>query len=187
MKQRIILAFGLAVAASALVGTSALLAGCGNQGGKSAGIPIEPKWKGLPYHIAFDDKAKPGPDFAIPPIKYTANPDAIENRGLLVLRFDIPGAKTDDQPMHRMIGAPVDIRGTEGTLPADYMDRASKGLAEYLGAYCANGKVHLSVALARSSLNPQGTDADIDGKRLSDWLPTDLVFKNKKPDAKCKK
>lgn len=176
MKKGIILAFGGLL----------LLAGCGNQG-KNAGIPIEPKWKGAPYHIEFDTKAaKPAAAgvISIPNVKYTANPDALETRAVLVVRFNIPGPKNEQQPMHRMIGAPVDIHGAEGALPADYMQRASKGLEEYLAAYCADGKVNLSVALARSSINPQAGDGEIDEKLLSDWLTTSLVVK-KKPHSKC--
>jgi hypothetical protein len=40
------------------------------------------------------------------------------------------------------------------------------------------------VALARSSLSPQATVAQADDKRLSDWLPLELVYKN--PHSKCK-
>jgi hypothetical protein len=168
------------------IGGLLLLAGCGNQGDKGAGIPVQPKWKGAPYRLAFETKAgKPNPaGITIPAVKFTANPDALETRALLVMRFAASGAADKEQVKHRMIGAPVDIRGEEGTLPADYMDRASKGLSEYLGAYCIQGKVNLSVALARSSLNPQAGDAEVDAKRLSDWLPIEVVFKN--PHSKCK-
>jgi hypothetical protein len=168
------------------IGGLLLLAGCGNQGDKGAGIPVQPKWKGAPYRLAFETKAgKPNPaGITIPAVKFTANPDALETRAVLVMRFAASGAADKQQVEHRMIGTPVDIHGEEGTLSADYMDRASKGLAEYLGSYCIQGKVNLSVALAMSSLNPQAGDAQVDAKRLSDWLPTELVFKN--PHSKCK-
>jgi hypothetical protein len=85
--------------------------------------------------------------------------------------------------MNQMIMAPVDIPGTEGALPADYMDAADKDLSKFLGAYCIKGKVKISLALARSSLSQQAGDAEIDSKRLSDWLPVEVVFKNTHP--KC--
>jgi len=160
-----------------------LLAGCGSAADK--GVPVEPKWKGEPYHIAFDTPpAKPNPaGITIPGIKYSANPDALETRALLVMRFGAVGG--GDESQHRMVGAPVDIKGAEGALAADYMDRVNKGLAEYLGAYCVKGKVNVSVALARSSLNPQAEDAEMDAKRLSDWLPIELEFKNPHKSPKC--
>jgi hypothetical protein len=37
------------------------------------------------------------------------------------------------------------------------------------------------VVLARSSLSSQAGDAEINAKRLSDWLPIELVFKNPHP------
>ncbi len=177
MRRRIILA---------AIGGLLFVSGCGNQGDKTA-TAVQPKWKGAPYRLAFDTKAtKPNPaGITIPAIKFTANPEALETRALVVMRFAAAGAVEQGQAEHRMIGAPVDIHGEEGTLSADYMDRASKGLADYLGAYCIQGKVNLSVALARSSLNPQGGDAEVDAKRLSDWVPTELTFKN--PRSKCKK
>jgi hypothetical protein len=61
------------------------------------------------------------------------------------------------------------------------MDAANKGLSRLLGAYCIKGKIKISVALARSSLTSQAGDAEVDGKRLSDWLPIELVFKNPHP------
>jgi hypothetical protein len=177
VRKRIILAFaGLA-----------LLAGCGNQGDKAPGIPTEPKWKGAPYRLALDTKpAKPNPAvITIPPVKYTANPEALETRVLLAMRFTAPAAAGQEPVEHRMIGSPVDIKGEDGTLPADYMTRASKGLSEYLDSYCLQGKVNLSLALARSSLNPQASDAEVDAKRLSDWMPTEVLYKNPH-QPKCK-
>lgn len=161
------------------------LAGCGNQGDKGPGIPVGPKWKGLPYRISFDTKDnKPNPaGVTIPPIKYTANPDALETRASLVVHFDASGASNKGPVANQMIMAPVDIHGEEGTLSADYMDRTNKGLSTFLGAYCIKGKVKISVALARSSLSPNAADSEVDEKRLSDWLPIEVVFKN--PHPKC--
>jgi hypothetical protein len=161
----------------------ALLAGCGNQGDKASNVPVKPKWQGAPYHIAFDTKAaKPNPaGVTIPAIKYTANPDAVEKRASLVVRFDTSGATKQGPMMDQMIMAPVDIPGTEGALPADYMDAADKGLSRFFGAYCMKGKIKISVAIARSSLSSQAGDAELDSKRLSDWLPIEVVFRNPHP------
>lgn len=163
----------------------ALLTGCGNQGDKASNVPVTPKWKGAPYRLAFDTQAaKPNPaGVTIPAIKYTANPDALEKRASLVVRFDA-SADTKNAPlMNRMIMAPVDIVGAEGALPADYMDVANKDLSRFLGAYCIKGKVKISVALASSSLSSQAGDAEVDAKRLSDWTPVEVEFKN--PHPKC--
>ncbi len=163
------------------MGGLVLLAGCGNQGDKGAGIPAAPKWKGAPYRIEFDTKAgKPNPaGVTIPGIKFTANPEALETRAILVVRFDASGAAEQGTAgMNQMISSPVDIHGEEGTLPGDYMDRASQSLSTFLGAYHAKGKVKIAVALARSSLNPHAGDAEVDAKLLSDWLPTEVVVKN---------
>ncbi len=167
------------------IGGLVLLAGCGNQGDKASNVPTTPKWKGAPYHIAFDTQAaKPNPTgITIPAIKYTANPDALENRASLVVRFDSSGVAKDRPVMDQMILPPVDIHGAEGTLPASYMDVANKGLTTLVGAYCIKGKVKISVALARSSLTSQAGDAEVDAKRLSDWLPIEVAFKN--PHPKC--
>ncbi len=163
----------------------ALLAGCGNQQDKAAKVPAKPKWPGAAYHIAFDKPpAKPNPaGVTIPAVKYTANPEELERRATLVVRFDSSGGKKDAPVMNQMIMGPVDIHGAEGTLPTDYMDAANKGLASFLGAYCIKGKIKISVALARSSLSSQAKDTEIDSKRLSDWLPIEVVFKN--PHPKC--
>jgi hypothetical protein len=39
------------------------------------------------------------------------------------------------------------------------------------------------VLIAKSSLTNNPTDAELDEKRLSDWLPIELAFKN--PHPKC--
>jgi hypothetical protein len=177
VRKSIILAIGLSVAGLTL------LAGCSNSDEKASGIPVKPKWPGAAYHIAFDTQApKPNPSgVAIPAVKFTANPEALERRATLVVRFDSTGAKSNQAIMDQMMVGPFDISGAEGAVPADYMDTADKSLARLLGAYCMKGKVKVSVALARSSLSPQAEDAEVNAKRLSDWLPIEIVFKNPHP------
>jgi hypothetical protein len=167
------------------IGVLAFMAGCGSQQDKASNVPVTPKWKGAPYRIAFDTQAaKPNPaGVTIPAIKFTANPDALERRASLVVKFDTSGATKQGPMANQMIMAPVDISGAEGALPADYMDEADKGLSRFLGAYCIKGKIKISVALARSSLSSQATDDEVETKRLSDWLPIEVVFKN--PHPKC--
>jgi len=166
-----------------VMGGLVLLAGCGSQGDKAANVPAVPKWKGAAYHISFDTTAqKPNPaGVTIPGIKFEANPDAVEKRATLVVRFDATGAKSSGPIGNQMILGPVDISGTEGALPADYMNLADKELARYMGPYCMKGKIKLTVALARSSLGNTADDAEVDAKRLSDWLPVEVVFKNPHP------
>ena len=184
MKKVIMLTIG-----ALSIGVMPLLSGCGSSADKEV---IQPKWKGEPYRISFDTKTdpkakppKPNPAvITIPPVTFTANPEALENRAVLVVKFDAPGTGNQGEITNRIVGTPVDIKGTDGTLPADYMDRASKGLTDYLSAYCLQGKVSISVALARSSLNPHPDDSELENKRLSDWLPTEATYKN--PHSKCK-
>ncbi|MGH9604350.1 MAG: hypothetical protein ACRD3N_01500 [Terracidiphilus sp.] len=165
------------------VGGLALLAGCGHQGNSADTIHIQPKWQGTPYHIAFETQAtKPNPaGIAIPAIKYTANPDALETRACLVVKFDDSAAQAHGTIMNQLIMGPVDIHGAEGALPADYMDATDKGLAGLLAAYRVKGKVKVSVLLARSSLDVDAGKSEIDENALSDWLTTELVFKNPHP------
>ena len=174
MRKGMILAIGLV-----------LLAGCGNQGNKSS-VPVEPKWKGAPYRLTLDTKAAT-PNQAsvnIPPVSYTANPDELVTRAILVIRFAGPATAADADPAtHLIVGTPLDVRGDHGTLPADYLDKASKSLTDYLAARCIQGNVKISVVLARSSVKPQADDADVEAKRLSDWVPFEAVFK--KPHSKC--
>lgn len=166
------------------IGALALLAGCESQP-KASNIPAQPKWQGAPYHLSFDAQpTKPNPSgVTIPGVKYTANPDALERRASLVVRFDAAGAAKNGPIANQMIMGAVDIPGTDGALSADYMNAASQGLSRFLAAYCIKGKIKISVALASSSLQSSAGDAEVDAKRLSDWLPTEVVFKN--PHPKC--
>ena len=163
-----------------------LVAGCNSKPDNSAGIPTEPKWKGPAYRLAFDAKMpKPNPvGITLPGVTFTANPDALERRATLVVRFDASGIKTDKLIVNQIILAPFDISGADGKLSDATLDIADQGLARLTGAYCMKGKVKVSVALARSSLNPGAEDAEIDDKRLSDWLPTELAIA--KPHTGCK-
>ncbi len=167
----------------------ALLAGCDTGKQAAPKAPPKPKWE---YQIEFATQAgKPNPTgVSIPAVKYTAtDPNQLEGRGTLVVRFDasqLTKKKSDDSDgpaMNKMIMGPVDIRSTSGTLPADYMEAASKGLSQFLGAYCVKGKIKISVALARSSLTSTASDAEVDNKRLSDWQTTEVEFKG--PHPKC--
>lgn len=163
-----------------------LLVGCGSEGNKATGVPATPKWKGAPYRIAFTAQAaKPNPaGVTIPAIKFTADPESVEKRALLVMHFETPGTAGNEPVVNQIVMAPFDISGTEGALPADYMDLADKDLASLLGAYCIKGKMKISVALVRSSLtSSHPSDAELDAKRMSDWLPIEVVFKN--PHPRC--
>jgi len=166
-------------------GTLFFLAGCGNQNQQPTGIHIPPKWQGAPYHIAFGPApAKPNPaGLTIPPITYQANPDMVETRADLVIQFDTSSVKRDYQVPNLMTMAPTDISGTQGTLSAGYLDTASQELAKMLGTYCMKGKVKISVALVKSSIQLTATEDEVNSHRLSDWLPIELVFKN--PHPKC--
>ena len=163
------------------IGGLALLAGCGKQQNSADTIHLKPQWQGAPYHIAFAAQAtKPNAvGITIPAIKWTANPDALERRASLVVRFDASGA-TKNGPangpvMDQMVMGPVDISGAEGALPADYMDAASKALSKLLAAYGIKGNVKVQVLLARSSISEQPDDSEIATTRLSDWLPGEFA------------
>lgn len=161
-----------------------LLAGC-NSGNQAPTTPAAPKWKGPPYRVAFDTKpVKPNPTgITLPGIKFTANPDDLQTRADLVIQVDTSGVKQATSQPDMMIMAPTDISGSEGALSADYVELTGKQLSQMLAGYCMKGKVKLSVALARSTLNMTSTDDQISAKRLSDWVPIELDFKN--PHPKC--
>jgi hypothetical protein len=171
------------------IGALALLAGCGPQD-KNSGIAIKPKFTGPPYHLSLAaTPAKPNNSgLTIPPIKYSADPnapsDALTTRAILVVRIDTSSLKSKGtMTMDQIIMGAVDIPGTDGALPPDYMDAADQGLGTLLEEYCVKGNVKISVALAQSSLSSTAGDAQIDDKRITDWLPIGLVFKN--PHSGC--
>jgi hypothetical protein len=163
----------------------AFLAGCQSPSTQNSGIPVQPKWTGAPYRLAFG--APPAKanrtGLTLPPIKFTANPQALERRADLVIKFDTSSVKTSGPVVDEVIMSPTDISGAEGTLPADYVDQARKSLETMLATYCINGKVKLSVALASSTLMLPATDDQVSNHLLSDWLPIEVVFKG--PHRKC--
>jgi hypothetical protein len=167
-----------------LFGALVFVAGCQNQSTQS-NVPATPKWKGAPYRLALGTApAKPDPSgVTLPSIKFTANPDDLQTRADLVVQVDTTGVKQAANAPDIMIMAPTDISGSDGALSADYIGVTDKQLASMLAGYCMKGKVKVSVALVRSSLSLTATDDQINDKRLSDWLPTELVFKN--PHPKC--
>ncbi|MGA3047217.1 MAG: hypothetical protein ABSD67_11375 [Terracidiphilus sp.] len=163
----------------------AFLTGCQSSGDKAAGIPVGPKWKGLPYRLAFDSKEPaPSPEgITLPAIKFTANPNALEKRVTIIVRYDSSAVKSDKLIINQFVMAPVDISGEEGTLPADYMEQADKGLAQLAGTYCMKGKIKATIVMVRSSISPQPGDAEINDKRLSDPVTTEVDIK--KPKKGC--
>jgi hypothetical protein len=168
------------------IASLSLLAGCSSSANKATNAPAEPKWKGPPYRLVLDTQAvKPNPaGVTLSGIKYTANPEALEKRITLVVHFDAAAsAKPDAGPIaNQMVMYPVDITATpEGALPADYLAAADKELGKYLGAYCVKGKIKVTVAIAQSSLTNQAAQAEMNAKRLSDWLPIEVEFKNPHP------
>jgi hypothetical protein len=166
----------------ALFAALVLLAGCNNQSPK---IVIPPKWQGAAYHLSFGAApAKPNPaGLTIPAIKYVADPEQLETRADLVIKIDTSTLKIKGTMMDEMAMGAVDISGAEGQLPDGYVDKASTDLSKMLQAYCVKGKVNISVALTRSSIPMNPTDDQINAKRLSDWTPIALDFKN--PHPKC--
>lgn len=165
------------------VAAFALLAGCNDMGNEPVKQAAAPKWK-PPYQLAFATQArKPGAaGVTLPAIGYSLNSKEWERRAALVVRFDASGAKKP-QPPDRLILDAVDIPGSGGNLPADYLDQADRELAKALGERCLKGTVKISVALVRSSIRPKADDAEIAAKRLTEWLPAEVVFKN--PHPKC--
>jgi len=168
------------------IATFALLAGCGPQ--DKGGIPVKPKFTGPPYHLSLAAApAKPSKSgLTIPPIKYTADPDApsdsLATRAILVARVDTSSVKGKaPMTMDQIIMGAVDLPGTEGTLSADYMEATDQGMATLLEEYCVKGNVKITVALTRSSLSSTAGDGEIDGKLITPWLPISLVFKDPVP------
>jgi hypothetical protein len=161
----------------------AFLAGCGDMGdtASKAKAPAKPK---APYHIEFAPAVKPHPaGVTIPGINYTAVSKALERRAVLLVRLDTSGETSNQPALNQVILGPVDIPDTAGSLPASYMETAEKGVGKLLGDGCVKGPVKIKVVLVRSSIKPDAGDGEIDAKRLSDWLPTEVAYKN--PHPKC--
>jgi len=161
------------------IGALAFLVGCKSQGNSADAIHLQPKWKGQPYHISFDTKStKPSTaGITIPDIQFKANPQALENRACLIVRFEAPKTTQNQSMMNQIVMGPTDIHGAEGTLPAEYMNVADTSLAHLLDSYHIKGKVKVSVLLARSSINSQPGNDEIAENQLSDWLSTELDYK----------
>lgn len=166
----------------------AFLAGCGDVGNKPLNETAAPKWK-PPYHLEFATQARKASPAGVtlPAISYKADTKEWERRAALVVRFDASGVKGDEPSKDRLILAAVDIPGTGGNLPSDYMDLADKELGKMLAERCMKGTVKVNMALARSSIRPAAEDAEIKAKLLSEWLPTEVVFKNPKPKCQIAK
>ncbi len=165
-----------------------LLAGCGQQ--DKGGIPVRPKFTGPPYHLSLAAApAKPNKSgLTIPPIEYTADPnapsDSLATRAVLVVRIDTSSLKSKGtMTMDQIIMGAFDLPGTQGTLPADYMDVTDNSVATLLEEYCVKGNVKINVAITRSSLSSTAGDEEIDEKLITPWLPISLVFKN--PHSGC--
>ena len=161
------------------------LTGCGNWGNKPYTPPADAQAK-IPYHIELDTKpAKPSAGgVTIPGILFTGNPKALERRASLVVRFDASGTKNDQPGKDLLITSPFDMSGSAGSLPANAMDLASMRLAKMFADRCMSGKVKINAVLVRSSIKPDAGDAEINAKRLSDWVATEVEFKNPHP-KKC--
>ena len=162
-----------------LIGGLAVLAGCKSQQDSQYTIKLKPKWQGAPYHISFDTPpAKANASgITIPAVKYTANPDMLERRACLVVRFEPPAKLASDQTvMNQVIMGPVDVKGADGTLDPEYIAAADQALAKLLDVYKIKGKVKVQVLLARPLLSNAG-ESDIKENSLSDWVATDVEYK----------
>jgi len=162
----------------------AFLAGCGDMGDTASKAPAPAKPPKAPYHIEFAPAAKPNPaGVTIPGINYTAVSKALERRAVLLVRLDTAGGPSDQPALNQVILGPVDIPDTAGSLPSSYMDSAEKGVGKLLESGCVKGPVKIKAVLVRSSIKPGAGDGEIDAKRLSDWIPTEVAYKN--PHPKC--
>lgn len=155
-----------------------LLAGCESK--KNAGIPVEPKWKGPIYRLAWDTQApKANPSgVTLPGIKWTANPDELETRAVLVVRYDSSGVKSDKLIVDQVILGATDIKGAEGQLSDDYIALADQGIAHLLDVYKVKGKVKVQALLVRSSISPSAGPDELSNKALSDWISTEIDYKS---------
>jgi hypothetical protein len=174
-----------------MIAASLFLTGCGSQGNVASNAPAAHGSKSAPYRLAFGGgPAKPNASgLTIPPIEFAANPDVaaspdlMESRANLVVQFDASGLQRQGTVVDQTIVGPADISGRYGMFSAYYVDTASRELAQKLSDYCINGTVKISVAITKSSILPSASPDQVNAKRLSDWLPTEVEFKN--PNTKC--
>ena len=97
---------------------------------------LTPKWKGPAYRLAFDtNPAKPNPaGIALPGIKFTANPEALERRVTLVVRYDSSEVKSDNLIINQVILAPFDISGATAHSPPTPWTRPTRAWRSCSGA-----------------------------------------------------
>jgi hypothetical protein len=162
------------------MGAVLLLAGCDTK--KDAGIPVGPKWKGPAYRLAWDTKA-PKPDASgvtLPGIKFTANPEALETRAVLVVRYDSSGVKSNNLVVDQVILGATDVKGADGQLSDEYISLADKGLAQLFNIYGVKGKVKVQALLTRSSISSSAGPDELKNRALSDWISTEIEYKGGK-------
>ena len=162
------------------IAATVLLAGC-----QAPQTPPKPKWEGAPYRLtlgAQPTKSNPA-GVTLPPIYYTANPEAVRRRINLVMRIDTTGLKNPGKAPDEILMKTTDISGPRGELSASYLDDSSAALAKLLSVYCLKGNVTVKIALVDSIIMITATDAQVDNHRLTDWQPIVLVFKN--PHPRC--
>lgn len=174
-----------------MIAASLLLTGCGSQGNTASNTPATHGSKNAPYRLAFGGEiAKPNATgLTIPPIEFAANPDIaaspdlMESRANLVVQFDASGDQKQGTLVNQTIVGPADISGRYGMFSAYFVGAASRQLSQMLSDDCVNGRVKIAVAITKSSILPSATADQVNAKRLSDWLPTEVEFKN--PNSKC--
>lgn len=156
----------------------AFLAGC------EAPSPKPPKWEGPPYRLSLGAQpTNAGPNsLLLPPIYFTANPEAVQTRANLVIKINADDVKKKPAKFtDELLLAPGDIAGKQGELSDSYLTHASTEFGRMLTAYCMNGKIKVNVALVKSSIMMSATDVQVDNHRLSDWMPVEVNFKNPRP------
>jgi hypothetical protein len=174
-----------------MIAASLFLTGCGSQGNTASNAPATHGSKSAPYRLAFGGElAKPNATgLTIPPIEFAANPDIVanpelmESRANLVVQFDASGDQKQGTLVNQTIVGPADISGRYGMFSAYFVEAASRQLSQMLSDNCVNGTVKIAVAITKSSILPSASPDQVNAKRISDWLPTEIEFKN--PNAKC--
>ena len=152
------------------IGALGFLAGCGNQDNSLPAFPFRPSGRALPTisHLA---RRQPSPTRRASPFRPSST------RPIPTCSRPEPTSSSNSTPRQRrapagdgpMVMGAVDVSGTEGELPAAYVDKASADLANMLAGYCVKGKVKISVVLTKSSIPLSATSDLVNARRLSDW------------------